>query len=95
MKRVKNLILEDGVEKCFCHYCEIYHNCTEHFRTTKNKHGYSTRCKDTSKNYYTQPSEFTRQEIVKRECHIILQKLGYDLNSTIPVYEQFLIKHDL
>jgi hypothetical protein len=31
----------------------------------------------------------------KQTVHDILTRLGYNLNSDIPVYQQFLIKHNL
>jgi hypothetical protein len=88
------LLVEDGVKKCYCAACEVFHDCTEHFVNSKNKHGYSTNCKSTTKNYYKEKKP-SPDEYVRMGCDDILLKLGYDIHSNIPIYEQFLIKHDL
>lgn len=86
--------LEDGVEKCWCTRCEVYHPCEEHYTNRKSKTGYSHICKKKTKNYYKAPKE-NRNTLIKRQSQEVLKNLGYNLESTIPVYEQFLIKHDL
>lgn len=95
MKGKARLIEQDGQKKCYCTNCDTFHNCTEHFVTNKNKHGFSHSCKATTKNYYAPVPQFTAEQIIKMESDRMLKNLGYDLTSPIPVYEQFLIKHDL
>jgi hypothetical protein len=36
-----------------------------------------------------------RNEYVEQQSKLMLQNIGYDLNSELSVYEQFLIKHKL
>lgn len=85
---------EDGIDKCWCRRCEVWHDCTQHYINRKSKTGYSYICKAKTKNYYKEP-EVKAEVIVKMESERILKKLGYNLESSIPVHEQFLIKHDL
>ena len=85
---------EDGLEKCWCRRCEVWHLCDEHYVNRKSKTGYSYICKAKTKNYYKAP-QVNQEDFVRGHTERILKQLGYNLESSIPVYEQFLIKHDL
>jgi hypothetical protein len=95
MKSSVRTLIDDEVKKCYCKNCDTFHDCSEHFLNSKTKNGYSYSCKATTKNYYAPPKEFTQEQIVKMESDRILERLGYDLTSPVPIYKQFLLKHDL
>ena len=86
--------VEGGIEYCYCKKCDTEHFCAEHFKNKERKHGYSLSCKSSTKNYYKAPA-IPKSVIVETESKKILKQLGFDLNSTIPVHEQFLLKHEL
>ena len=87
--------IDDYGENCYCSRCETYHPCEEHHRDKRTPTGYAYNCKATSKKYGSTQSQKTFQAILKKESDEMLVKMGYDPTSSIPVYEQFLIKHDL
>lgn len=88
------LILVDGLKLCFCIGCQTFHPCSEHFKDKKNKTGYSSRCK-LNKKKYSRPPKPSKAEFVNEESEKMLSRLGYDTNSTIPIHQQFIIKHEL
>jgi len=91
---MEQYIVLDGIEYCYCKKCETTHFCAEHFKNKRSSHGYSLNCKSSTKNYYKPPA-IPKKQIVEIECKKILKQLGFDPNSTIPVHEQFLIKHEI
>lgn len=95
MKRV-NYYIENYVEKCWCRRCEEYHDCIHHEQDPRTPHGYRYFCDATSKRAHGPGQSKEHVEAITRKyANEILRELGYDPDSTIPVYEQFLIKHDL
>lgn len=95
MKRPQGHIIEDGVDKCFCSRCDEYHDCIEFHRDRRTPTGYAYNCIATAKKYGVTQSQQTFLRETKEGSDVVLKALGFDPNSTIPVHEQFLIKHDL
>lgn len=93
---IERLKIENGVEMCYCSRHNDYSPCTDHTISRKNPHGYDYCCKkclykrrSENKGYYE--GTLNEQEEVNR----LLSNLGYDLNSSLSVHDQFLIKHNL
>lgn len=85
----------DDIEFCYCVKCKEYHDCTEFGYDTRTPHGYSKTCEKMMKERLGFKSHFSQSQFNRKSADEILTKLGYNLKSTIPVHEQFLIKHDL
>ncbi len=87
----------DGVEYCLCSSHGHFLPCTEFSNVNKYYHGYNYRCKDCAKNLT--PAQWgSGQKKVENEkmgSQRLLMVLGYDPTSTIPIHQQFLLKHDL
>lgn len=85
----------NGVEMCFCKLHQEWLECSNfYYRNRNSMFEYSCKPCILAKN---------RNNKEKREWKLgdkematkVLQACGYDPSSTIPVWEQFLIKHDL
>ncbi len=89
--------IKDNEEICWCRRCETYHNCMQHGRDTRTPHGYRYFCEQ-SQLFAREgigPDADKIRELTRKYADELLKEMGYDPSSTIPVYEQFLIKHDL
>lgn len=89
--------VEDGKEWCFCSSHGEFLPCEQFTKSKTYEHGYEYRCRYCWKNSI--PSKFGTHQIKQQmERNIVdnfLKQCGYDPTSPVPVYEQFLIKHDL
>jgi len=91
-----NYFIDNYVEMCWCRRCEKYHNCIEHDPDPRTPHGYRYFCQDTAKRGHGPGQTKDSVELRYRKyADEILRDMGYDPKASIPVYEQFLIKHDL
>lgn len=97
MKRPQSYIIENGIPHCYCSRCAQYHECSEFHRDRRTPNGYAYNCRATCKEYSKNFSNHneTKHENTIEGNNLILKALGYDPNSSIPIHEQFLIKHDL
>lgn len=87
----------DGQPWCFCSSHDEFFPCEQFTKSRTFEHGYEYRCK--SCQYNQIPSKYSTRGISRQNELDIVKKFlvscGYNPESTIPVHEQFLIKHDL
>lgn len=93
-QKIERIIWEDDVQKCYCSKEEIYRPCSE-FTVTKDNHGFTYYCRDCLAKMKLPDYEPEIPIYVRKGADELLQKIGYEINSDIPVHQQFLIKHQL
>ena len=96
MKRTK--VTAQGEMELWCRGCEQYLPIIE-FKENLSEFGYSTKCFDCEIER-SRTGEPINSQIVKvtnerERANEILIKLGYDIESPIPIYKQFERKHNL
>ena len=69
----------------------------EHGRDSRTPHGYRYFCEGSEQfaRIGVGPNKEKMDKLTRQYADELLVGMGYDPSSTIPVYEQFLIKHDL
>lgn len=80
-----------------CRVCGIYKPIDKFVKCKKSPDGRTNRCKP-CKNYHQREARKDNMIMKKYEIELskqLLQYMGYDTNSDIPVHEQFSIKHNL
>lgn len=87
----------DGVEYCLCSGHGYFLPCSEFGLAKKYHHGYNYRCKECAKNLTPAKWGHAQKKVEneKIELQRVLKVLGYDPTSTIPIHQQFILKHDL
>ena len=83
----------DGQKWCHCARHDAFAPCDEFHIDNSKKHKYRSSCIVCERN-------MKHKEVIplgynERYARIILTRLGYDVKSKIPIWQQFLIKHDL
>jgi hypothetical protein len=94
---VERKILIEGVEHCWCVTQSQYFPCSKFFKSEVNPHGYHNSCKRcVTKNKVGERGEFweenPRDLIV---AHELLERMGYNTKSKIPIHLQFKHKFKL
>jgi len=92
----ERLILRDGEEFCWCTSHQEYLPCEGFYIREKTGTGFDYKCKQCLKDLQKQNRAKTAiPKINEREiANDILTRLGYDLNSDIPVHEQLMKKYN-
>lgn len=97
MSSSERLIYIDDTEYCWCAGHREYIPASEFARSTKSKTGYGYYCKecrtDRERKGIVPIAEI--QSVIKDRSNKMLENLGYDINDTLSVYEQFKRKHNL
>jgi hypothetical protein len=85
-----------------CRECKIEKELTEFYKQSRNSDGFNNICIECSKLYYKnlmiiQSSDnHSESNILEDEdvC-LLLEKIGYDLQSELSVHQQFMLKYNL
>lgn len=93
-KKIQRIISENDIQKCWCVKEQLYKPCIE-FNTSSNTHGYQYHCKECAYKLEQGIIEPLIPEYVREGADILLKGMGYNLESEIPIYEQFLKKHSI
>jgi len=96
LRQTQRLIVIDDIDHCWCSKHQEYFPCTE-FNTQKNSsNGYQSCCKVCNKKYQAEQIPVDDiEDFIIRQSKIMLSNLGYDVESEVPVSEQFRKKHGL
>jgi hypothetical protein len=91
------LIQIDGEDMCWCNNHKKYFSCSEFTRNNRNKHGYQNQCKVClAKNRAgVRGDDYIENETDMMKAHILLQRLGYNIESETPIHQQFKEKFNL
>jgi hypothetical protein len=92
---IERFKIENGVEMCFCSRHKDYSPCSDHTISRKNPHGYDYYCKQCLYSHRGRTKPQPQSEFEKDSVNRVLISLGYDLNSSLSIHDQFLIKHNL
>jgi hypothetical protein len=79
----------DGRQFCHCAKHNDFLPCEEFHKDNTKKHKHRSSCIECDR-IGKIPEDYTT-----KHAKIILSKLGYNVKSKIPIWQQFLIKHDL
>ena len=94
---IERKIFIDDIEHCWCLSEHEYFPCSQFFLSDKNEHGYHNSCKRcVSKNKVGERSEFYQEnqnDLVI--AHQLLERMGYNTKSKIPIHLQFKHKFKL
>lgn len=88
------LVVVDGEQMCWCAREQKYHPCIEFSINKKSWTGFNYTCKNCVQEKLTSV-QISPNEDGYDEAIGVLKRLGYDLNSEIPVHQQFKMKHNL
>lgn len=96
-KKIERYKIVDGEELCYCSSEGIFRPCNEFLKCSTYYHGYDYRCrlcaKNKQKSLHGQSVDLEKQ--YRKILNEFYKKCGYDPKSTIPIHEQFLIRHEL
>ena len=85
--------ITDGAKWCHCAKHDGFSLCDDFHKDKTSKHGYRSSCIECERLHKlnkTQPLNYN-----ERYARILLSRIGYDVKSKVPIWQQFLLKHDL
>jgi hypothetical protein len=95
IEKIERVIIEDGVQLCYCTLEKIYKPCTEFNTRNSESNGFQYYCKECCKitrgddyNPRIRPNE-------SKLSKLILESIGYNTSSEITIHQQFIKKHSL
>lgn len=88
---------KDGIDFCYCSREQVYKPCDEFGRSSKANTGYQYICKICSTKATSTKRSDDHYENVNdlKIAHELLEKIGYNPKSDIPLHKQFEMKYNL
>jgi hypothetical protein len=93
-EKKERLIVEDGIEKCFCTQHDEYHPC-ENFQRSKANHGYQYNCRDIVRLQMVDTGTQFARVNERTQAFEMLSLIGYDTSGEVSIHEQFKQKYNL
>jgi len=94
---IERKIVKDDIEHCWCVTQRNYFPCSNFFQSDVNDHGYHNSCKVcVTKNKVGERGDLwveNARDLIL--AHELLERMGYNTKSTIPIHLQFKNKFKL